>query len=346
MKRMLTILAIVALMVSCRKEKTLKATYEGQNISNEAAIVRDKMTKAASLDIKMPGRWKLYAGKSVDEINFDKPVAEGEDAGVFPLNVNDTVRSYFQLVTNQGKAIMSERHLPMAGGYNFRDLGGIRTAEGKYVKWGKIFRSDDLHGLTEQDLTYLSNIPIITIVDFRTKEEIEQAPDKVPASTKNDYACSLSPGKLSATGMDLDLTEDQLVEKMKEMNVLLVEDTSAIHIYKEFFKMLQDENRIPLMFHCSAGKDRTGMGAALILYALGVDDETIMQDYLASNIYLGKKYQKYIDQYPFAKPVFDVRKEFLQSGIDYMKDKYGSVEQYLTTVLNVDIPKFRSMYLY
>ena len=109
---------------------------------------------------------------------------------------------------------------------------------------------------------------------------------------------------------------------------------------------MQDSTRVPLLFHCSAGKDRTGTAAALILYALGVDEAIIMEDYLASNHYLGDKYAKELEQNPGLKPVLTVKREFLQAAIDRIKQDHGSVENFLVKVLHVDIPKFKARYLY
>jgi len=323
-----------------------KAEFSGKDLMNTAEIVRNKETKSAELKIQTDGKWTIYAGLSADKIDFSKPLAQGEGSGTFPLSVSDSVRSYFQLITEDGKAILAESHLPMAGGYNFRDLGGIRNKDGKYVKWGKILRSDDLHNLTEADLNYLSSIPLKSIVDFRSQQEMEMAPDKVPSSVSEDYPYSINPGNLMAA-LDMDnLSVPTLDSAMMDMNILLVTDTSAIREYRKFLDLLQNENDVPLMFHCSAGKDRTGMGAALILFSLGVDEETIMNNYLESNKYLGDKYGKYIEQYPDLEPLFQVKSEFLKAGIDQMKKDHGSVENYLKNVLDVDIDKMKEMYLY
>ena len=344
----LSLLVMGSMVISCKDSnmKVDKVQYSGKDVSNNASIVRNKETKAAQLCIEAAGKWVLYAGNSVDAIDLSKPVAEGEGSGTFPLNVPDSIRSYFQLVTPEGKAILAERHLPMIGGYNFRDLGGIKTTDGRYVKWGKIFRSDDLNNLTNDDLTYLSSIPLVSIVDFRSSEEIERSPDKLPSSVKKDYAYSITPGNLLAAINLSDLKNEQMDSAMMEMNVSLVSDTSCVKNYRSFFTLLQNEKEVPLMFHCSAGKDRTGMGAALILFALGVDESTIYEDYLSSNNYLGDKYAHYIAQNPNLKPLFEVKKEFIKAGIDKIKKEHGSVENYLTTILGVNIQTFREKYLY
>ncbi|MDR2037455.1 MAG: tyrosine-protein phosphatase [Bacteroidales bacterium] len=323
-----------------------KAMYAGEDIS--ASIIRDKNTKAASLEIKSDGEWVLYAGKTVESISFSKPLLKGKDSGIFPLDVPENERSYFQLVTGKGKAILAERHLPMTGGYNFRDLGGYKTKDGRFVKWGKIFRSDDLFHLTDDDLRYLSSIPVVSVVDFRSEAEIAQAPDKLPASSKG-YAYSINPGNLSTSAVAPDLSSldaASMQEIMKNINVSLVTDPVSIDHYKNFFALLQSEKDIPLLFHCSAGKDRTGMGAALVFFALGVDETTIFEDYLASNTYLGDKYAKFKEENPEMGALYEVRREYLQAGIDRIRQDHGTVETYLEKILNVDLEKFRKMYLY
>lgn len=341
-----SVASLLLVISSCNKKQTLKAEYSEQNISEKAYIIRDKTTKQASLRIDINGKWKLYSGPSIDKIDLVKPIAEGNTNGTFALNVNDTARSYFQLVTEEGKAIIAERHLPMTGGYNFRDLGGFRTQDGKYVKWGKVFRSDDLHNLTDADLKYLSSIPLISIVDFRAKSEIEAAPDKVPTSVHKDYAYSITPGNLNSIDIIKKLSPAQMDSVMENINRLLVTDSTYISQYKSYFALLQNPKQVPLMFHCSAGKDRTGMGAALFLFSLGVDEGTILKDYLASNGYLGDKYAPLIAKYPNMKSLFEVKPEFLKAGLAQIKKDHGSIDNYLTDVLNVDLNKMKQLYLY
>jgi len=331
-------------MVSCGKN-VQKAEYTGEDLTGKVEILRNKQTKAATIRIDIPGEWEIYAGPSVEEIDFSAPVAKGNTTGVFELNVPNDIRSYFQVVTRAGKAILAERHLPMTDGYNFRDLGGYRTIDGRYVKWGKILRSDDLHKLTPEDLTYLGSVPLVSVVDFRSEQEMSDAPDKLP-TTATGYACSIDPGNLmAAMGSDLKLPgmADSL---MREMNRLMVTDPAAIAQYITLFELLQSEKDVPLMFHCSAGKDRTGLGAALILTALGVDEETIMQDYLLSNIYLEEKYSQYIAENSDMKALFTVQPQYIGAAFEQIRKDHGSIENYLTNVLQVDIEKMREMYLY
>lgn len=340
-----------SLFSSCDDPNTNKeARYEGMDLSDVAEIQRDKKTKEAKLKIDVTGKWKLFVGNRVRTINLSKPFLEGEGKGTHLLNVPDSTRSYFQLVTDEGRSILAERHLPMEGGYNFRDLGGYKTADGRFVKWGKVFRSDDLHTLTDADLKYLSSIPIITIVDFRSKEEISAAPDRIPESAHNDYAFSISPGNLTApsdsSAFDLSALKSlDLDSVMTAINIQLVADPESNKVYRKFFKLLE-EHRGPLLFHCTAGKDRTGMAAALFLMALGVDEKTVMDDYLLSNEYIKEKFADMVARYPFFAPLAGVNAKYLQAGIDRIKEEYGSVETYLQKVLDVNMEKLREIYLY
>lgn len=309
-------------------------------------ITRDKNDKTAIVRVGVSGSWSIYAGASADSIDMNQPIASDEGAGVFLLDVPTDRRTYFRFVSAKEQAIFAERLLPMTGGYNFRDLGGYKTEEGKTVKWGRIIRSDDLHELTKEDLTYLAQIPIETIVDFRAKEEIEQGADQLPSPTTKRYELSITPGSLNDTSAYINATAEEVDGMMIWMYQFFVTSDEAIAQYREFFRLLQDDEHMPLLFHCSAGKDRTGMGAALILFALGVPEATIMRDYMASNRYITGKYEKYIAMDPGLKPMFIVKPEFLQAGIDKIKSEYGSAERFLTDKLGVNIARFREMYLY
>lgn len=332
------------LLSSCNQPLTIG--YAGEDLTGKAHIVRDKYTKAATLNISTGEKWEIYSGSSLESIELSAPLTQGEGIGIYNLPVPDSIRSYFLLVTESGKAILSETHLPMTGGYNFRDLGGMKTKDGRYVKWGKILRSDDLASLTEPDLTYLASLPLHSIVDFRTPEEVETSPDKIPQSVRKTYKYPMTPGNLSDVSDLFSHLANGVEPLMEGMYVSLVTDTASIEGYRKFFALLQDERQVPLLFHCSAGKDRTGMGTALIYYALGVDEDSILNNYLESNRYLADKYGEYLHDYPQLKPLFEVRESYLRSGIRQIKEEYGSVEHFLQSALGVDLDKFRQAYLY
>lgn len=326
--------------------ESIKYIMERQSeTSLHAEILRDKYSKAASLKIETKGAWKLFVGNSVDNINKSKPILEGTGSGLFPLNVSASFRNYFEVTTSRKSRIIAERHLPMAGGYNFRDLGGIKTKDGRYIKWGKLFRADELSGLTNDDVLYLSSIPITSIIDFRAVTEMKRAPDKLPTSVKFSYPLSITPGNLSTEGIQANLLKTNIDIHMKQMNRILVSDPVCVNAFRKFFNIVQKRLSAPLIFHCSAGKDRTGMAAALLLFALGVSEEKIMDDYLMSKVFLADKYDVIIAKYPRAESIFTVKKMFLKAGINQIKRDYGTIDYFLENVLGVNIDKLQEMYL-
>ncbi len=244
-----------------------------------------------------------------------------------------------------------ERHLPMEGGYNFRDLGGFSGAGGKHVVWRQLFRTDGLNTLTEADLACLAAIPVITVVDFRTAEENERSPDILPPSVKNVVHLPIAPGYMSERAVkkleDYASPDDFMFEMYRDLAL----DAAITASYRQFFAVIQagrdgrSGDTLPLIFHCSAGKDRTGFAAALILHALGVDREAILADYEASNGYLRDKYATVIAAKPHLKGLFTVKKAFLTEAFRLVESAYGSLEAYLETVLDVDIAALRRRFL-
>ncbi len=233
-----------------------------------------------------------------------------------------------------------ERLLPMEGAYNARDLGGYKTINGKKVKWGKVFRSGDLHKLTSEDLTYLSEIPLKTFIDFRDASEISAAPDKKPESVVRTFSLPIISGDLDNDIKKLtpELTPTLLID----VNKSLVRDWQPA--YKEFFNILMENKNAPLLFHCSAGKDRTGYAAALFLSALGVDRETIIRDYMLSDEFLKGKYDSIISAYPVLAPLMTVKREYLEAALNLIDKEYGGMDNYLTKNLGVDLKKMREIY--
>lgn len=238
------------------------------------------------------------------------------------------------------------RRLLLAGGSNFRDLGSLKTKDGRVVKRNRIFRGDELNQLTDGDLEALSAIPITTIVDLRGKKERAESPDRFPSSVKNRISCAIEPGNLANLSIDPQtLSPSEIVEAMKQINEALVSNPECVERFREFFRVVQGEENTPILFHCTAGKDRTGMAAALFLSALGVDEDTIMQDYLLSNRYLEKKYADKLADRPGAKNLYIVKAEYLRAGLDRIKKDHGSVNRFLSDVLSVDFEKMKNLYL-
>lgn len=237
------------------------------------------------------------------------------------------------------------RRLPLARGRNFRDLGGIATADGRQVRTGRLFRADDLNALCEADLDFLAAIPIATVIDFRAESETKRHPDKLPDSVRRHLLFPIVPGQLEPWNPDEGLRAKGGLGFMRDIYRSLVLDECNIAVYRKFFHYVREAECLPLLFHCSAGKDRTGMAAAFILFSLGVDQKSIMCDYLDSNTCLAGKYDNIIARRPERAPIFFADPEYLHAAIAAMEEQSGSVEQYLVDVLKVDMDAMRAVFL-
>ncbi len=176
-----------------------------------------------------------------------------------------------------------QRVLPLQGGRNFRDLGGYRTMDGRTVKWGLLYRSGQMHDLTPADYAYLQKLGIRTVCDFRDTRERTGEPSQWPAGKaprilSDDYALDMS--GMMLPGDPSTWTHDQVVAAMTATYPKLLDQFRGQYA-RMFGELLA--GHAPLAFHCTAGKDRTGVAAALLLTALGVPRATIVEDYLLSN---------------------------------------------------------------
>jgi protein-tyrosine phosphatase len=178
---------------------------------------------------------------------------------------------------------MSQRLLPLEGGRNFRDMGGYRTDDGAVVRWGRLYRSGALSGLTQADHRHLSTLGIAVICDFRTTGERVDEPtlwpgERAPVIRSRDYdhANSLRMSRIAEAGASAG-------EAIKAAMASLYAEMPYRHLesYQVMFGELLAGN-LPMVINCSAGKDRTGVGAALVLSALGVRWDEIVHDYSLS----------------------------------------------------------------
>lgn len=190
----------------------------------------------------------------------------------------DGRRPYFYVTSNGHGIWTAERLLPLEGGSNFRDVGGYETEDGKRVKWGRLYRSGNMSGLTPSDYEYLSRLGIKVVCDLRTNQERAAMPNNWVKSNNvaywsRDY--DTSGGELSRLLSEGATPERMRAAMMETYERLPYEQAPA---YRELFDRLAG-GEIPLAFNCTGGKDRVGVGTALILTALGVPRETIIADY-------------------------------------------------------------------
>ena len=177
-----------------------------------------------------------------------------------------------------------QRFVLLEGGQNFRDMGGYRTTDGHRVKWGMLYRSAAMSRLTAGDFATLQKLGVRTVVDLRSIDERTRAPFSPPAG--------FTPAVLTR---NYDLASSELAKAMMGPQSMNADQARALFErsyttipfefagqYRAMFAQLLARN-VPMIVNCSAGKDRTGVASALILAALGVPRQTIVQDYLLSN---------------------------------------------------------------
>ena len=250
------------------------------------------------------------------------------------------------------------RKLPFTGAHNFRDLGGYKTSDGKTVKWGKVYRSDNLHSLTDEDLKYMERLNIKSVVDFRSDEERNEEPDRLTP----DMTPILLPIKFEPEGVTENLTRDLTFGNLdssnllRDFNVILVKEFTEE--YKQFFRHIVDNGGEPFVLHCTAGKDRAGFGSAMILTVLGVPREKIIEDYLLTNTYVSDHVDRKLletELKTFFRADSDnlrkinlVEERYIQAAFDTIDSHWGGMDQYISEGLNLteeDIGKIRNYYL-
>lgn len=248
-----------------------------------------------------------------------------------------------ELLAKQPEWARTPRLLPLQGTVNTRDLGGYPARDGRVVCWEKLYRSDDLYKVTEKDLKILEKREIVTVIDFRADSEVKTAPNRVIPTVVNVVNLAIRPGNIIEFHDLLPLLRKGKGEGiMQEINRMLVRNFQEA--YTRFFSILMKPQAAPVLFHCSAGKDRTGLAAALFLSSLGVDRKIIMEDYLMSRDLVIKKYARDMERYPELFSLLTVESSYLEAAFETIDDEFGGMESYLADALKVDLPLMRSLY--
>ena len=252
--------------------------------------------------------------------------------------------------------------LPFAGGNNFRELGGYRADEGKTVKWGQIYRGFPTGRLTtEADRARLDGLGLRLILDLRSSAEAAKLPDYVPDGARLVQICGLR----DATGQEIDFSPNdiqRLVQSapagMSLTQLMYRQMLTGNKAFKELFRALE-AGETPILFHCTAGKDRTGVAAMLILLALGASDETICADYARTNLCRAAEIEKAMADHAAEIAADPAQRMRWQSsaGVDpeiapfvlrTIRQDYGSAESYLEAEYGLTparLMRLRRMYL-
>ncbi|XVQ14729.1 tyrosine-protein phosphatase [Spirillospora sp. CA-255316] len=231
-----------------------------------------------------------------------------------------------------------ERVLALEGATNFRDLGGYRTAGGGRTRWGRVFRSDSPHRLTTADLAVVQKLGLRCVYDLRTDEEREHSPSALPAGLRRE-TLPIGGGAKETSGIGALFAEGRFAEIPPDFldRVYRAMIDHGAPVFGRLLTGLADPARLPALVHCTAGKDRTGLGSALLLTVLGVDEETVLDDYeLSAAHYSAPRMARMreriakagIDEARYLA-VFGTPRQAMATALAVLRDEYGSVERYL-----------------
>ncbi|HEY1826810.1 MAG TPA: tyrosine-protein phosphatase [Acidimicrobiales bacterium] len=224
-----------------------------------------------------------------------------------------------------------ERLIALEGAVNFRDLGGYIGAEGLRTRWRVLFRADGLGELTERDFETMRALGIRTVVDLRSPEEVERSRFDTEAHPVDFHhfpfikqlpdveTWEQTPGLLGS----------QYIEMADEAGAQIV----------GVLEILAGTEARPAVFHCTAGKDRTGLLSAILLLILGVDEVTVIGDYALSGAAMDRLRAKLIAKYPDGKDTiinldepFNADPAQMVTLIEHLHEKYGSIAAYLAHI--------------
>ena len=245
---------------------------------------------------------------------------------------------------------MDQRHIALEGNLNLRDLGGYRTKDGGRVRGGCVFRSDELHALTDADVEVLERLGIRVVFDLRNAFERNARPNRLPVGAELLERSSPAPPNVGVT----------IEEQIALGDLPLADDEEFAGVYIDLLDRLAPELRTilelavdapnrPLLFHCVAGKDRTGIAAAVVLGVLGVPDELILDDYELTTIHFTERRMlllaSLLEEHGIAeelvRPLLEARRPVLEATLRYIHERWRGFDGYALDHLMVepDLPQ-------
>ena len=232
------------------------------------------------------------------------------------------------------------RAIPLEGASNLRDLGGYQALDGRRVRFGRLYRSATLARLTEQDVAAVAALGLRTVCDLRGEEEAARNPSRLPEGAER-VPLPIEP-LVGASLADLMRREMATGEDVVALLGTAYKEyvTTWLHRYRALFDLLLDPDRHALLFHCSAGKDRTGMAAALVLSALGVPHATVVADYRATDRLWRKDFPMPPGApKPLADALYGTHPQLLDAALAVGVAPYGDMAVLLEQGLGLSAPR-------
>lgn len=330
-KNLFSWITAILLFPSCSgSSPDISVVCEENSVGNH--IIKWEITPAVE------GKVRIFASTNPERIPEKTLVASTNisDQRITIVTSDPTERFYYKLVfNNQYKKVVGSRNVNIPGIQNFRDIGGLSAPKKRETKWGMLYRSGEIDELTYSAHRELKNMGIKTIIDLRSESEILEGSLLEDESFKvvhipigvintNDIVRELRDGRIK---------NDSIYRLMLRVNRDLV--TYYRQEYRKVFDILLDKNNYPVIIHCTTGKGRTAIASALVLSALGVNDDVIMNDYRLSNDYFDiPKATNFAYNLPSnaqegITTLFSARERFLNAAKLQVQKNYGDIPTYL-----------------
>jgi protein-tyrosine phosphatase len=285
---------------------------------------------------------EISVGPTPEAIDHAVPVAQVDSAEEAHLTGLGAGRHYVAVAPVGGgpAVVAAERQVALEGTLNFRDLGGYRAAGGTTTRWGRVFRSDALGGLTVADAAVLQRMGLRVVYDLRREVERDRAPSVLPADG-SVRSVVLAIGGDASEGREL--IDQLLAGEVDELGIGFMVDLyeqmveEAASSFAALLQGLAAPDGVPALFHCTAGKDRTGVSAALLLSVLGVDEEDILDDYELSTVLRSNRRVEELRPRLEAvgvdvervRPFLSAPRPALRAALDRVANQHGGAERYL-----------------
>jgi len=252
---------------------------------------------------------------------------------------------------------MTDRRIPLQGADNARDLGGLAAADGRHVISNRLLRANNLHDLTAADAAVLAGRGLTTVIDLRTDAEAGQRPDVALSGVVHLHMPIFQAAAFGITHERIasgDLADGDRAD-MCDMYRLMVTDPTCLANLAAVLQAIASHGDGAVLWHCTEGKDRAGLTAALILTGLGVDEQTIMDDYLLTNqvgeIRAQAAYRQCLaatgrpQVATMLADLYRAKAGYLQAALEQIDRLHGGRRHFLTAVMGLDLDALAGRYL-